>query len=403
MNRRCIHCDAVLPARGDCAACAVSRSPEVLPGFLSRSLHLDRRSGERDAPPTAAGSLERIAPPPSIPPLAAPVGMTPRAERPEGTTVIPRRRTPISLEALAPPLPAQPAPPVAPRRDTPVLDLTGPFQPSESVTSRGFVASGPELAPQPRAAPPQHLSAPERRAPPAVGPDLAAQSHAAPSEHFCAPTPREPLAGNVTAFAHELVPAASPDAAGVDAASDARERIRARLAAHLAPAQGRLPDALEEPQGLRVETEDGSASPDDEAPLKARPAQLWRRALSSAVDGALVLSVGALYLGLAQAVAGTVRLEGLVLPGLALLALVATVYATVGSLWGGRTLGQQVAGIRLVDGSGRAPAPTVALARALLGTVSAGLLGAGFWLALVDRRGQTLHDKLTSTFIVQPI
>ncbi|RYZ38766.1 MAG: RDD family protein, partial [Myxococcaceae bacterium] len=26
----------------------------------------------------------------------------------------------------------------------------------------------------------------------------------------------------------------------------------------------------------------------------------------------------------------------------------------------------------------------------------------GFWMALFDRRGQTLHDKLTSTFVVQP-
>ncbi len=27
---------------------------------------------------------------------------------------------------------------------------------------------------------------------------------------------------------------------------------------------------------------------------------------------------------------------------------------------------------------------------------------AGFWLALFDRRGQTLHDKLTQTFVVRP-
>jgi hypothetical protein len=40
--------------------------------------------------------------------------------------------------------------------------------------------------------------------------------------------------------------------------------------------------------------------------------------------------------------------------------------------------------------------------RALLSLISAGAFLGGFWLAIFDRRGQTLHDKLTRTFVVRP-
>jgi uncharacterized RDD family membrane protein YckC len=54
-----------------------------------------------------------------------------------------------------------------------------------------------------------------------------------------------------------------------------------------------------------------------------------------------------------------------------------------------------------VDDSGAAPGPARALVRAALALVSFALFLAGFWLALFDRRGQTLHDKLTRTFVVR--
>ena len=43
------------------------------------------------------------------------------------------------------------------------------------------------------------------------------------------------------------------------------------------------------------------------------------------------------------------------------------------------------------------------LIRALFSFVSFGLCLSGFWLALFDRKGQTLHDKLTRTFVVRPL
>jgi uncharacterized RDD family membrane protein YckC len=72
-------------------------------------------------------------------------------------------------------------------------------------------------------------------------------------------------------------------------------------------------------------------------------------------------------------------------------------------LMNGRTFGRLMAGIRLVDRTGLPPSPTRAVIRALLAGVSFALFLGGFWLALFDRRGQTLHDKLTSTFVVRPV
>ena len=71
-------------------------------------------------------------------------------------------------------------------------------------------------------------------------------------------------------------------------------------------------------------------------------------------------------------------------------------------LWNGRTLGRLLLGLRLVDTHGVAPAPGRAIVRAILASLSFVLFLGGFWMALFDRRGQTLHDKLTSTFVVQP-
>ena len=96
-------------------------------------------------------------------------------------------------------------------------------------------------------------------------------------------------------------------------------------------------------------------------------------------------------------------LNGVLLPVAVLGILLAVVYSTVFAfLWGGRTPGRWLFGIRLVDRRGLAPAPGHAVARALLAVVSFALCLAGFWLSLFDRRGQTLHDKLARTFVVRP-
>ncbi|WNG31417.1 RDD family protein [Cystobacter fuscus] len=154
--------------------------------------------------------------------------------------------------------------------------------------------------------------------------------------------------------------------------------------------------------------------------VHARPASLWRRLLAFGVDASAIFGVVALYLLLASSVAGVqapattltgldlfllqVRsLQSVLIPGAILLILLSLVYCAVAAfLWNGRTLGRRLLGLRLVDTRGQAPAPGRAVVRALLASVSFGFFLAGFWMALFDRRGQTLHDKLTSTYVVQP-
>jgi uncharacterized RDD family membrane protein YckC len=150
-------------------------------------------------------------------------------------------------------------------------------------------------------------------------------------------------------------------------------------------------------------------------------APLWRRVLAFAVDGATISGIAAVYLWVASTVAGASgsagRLGGLdrwaaraqalqpiIVPGVLLGVVIALAYsAAFAVLMNGRTFGRLMAGIRLVDQRGLPPSPTRAVIRALLSGVSFVLFLGGFWLALFDRRGQTLHDKLTSTFVVRPV
>ena len=343
MESRCIHCDDLLPEKGDCTRCVDGgRPPEMLPAFLGLDLQLDRRRRE----PLSAE------PPPAIAPLPTPPAMRPRRPAPPGRA--------LTLEALAPPLPVKVPGGVSVARRGADRD---------EVFLREALLGG-EL-PVPEAAPLM----------------MEASELPAPSEE----TSR---AGQTLRM--------YPEQASAEPATIA-EATASRGLAGLAEAL-RM-EALAERLGIQLQPTPAHSEEPSETSTGAspRPAELWRRALAWAVDGALVLAVGAFYLGLAHWVTGGVSLQGLLLPALGLYVLVGAVYATVGSLMGGRTLGLRLAGIRLVDDRGQAPAPTVTLARALLGAVSAALLGLGFWVALVDRRGQTLHDKLTSTFIVQAI
>jgi uncharacterized RDD family membrane protein YckC len=176
------------------------------------------------------------------------------------------------------------------------------------------------------------------------------------------------------------------------------------------------------PLGLAVEPPRALAeAPPAVREVRARPAALWRRGGALLLDAAIVLGVLALYLELALLLVRPPGLHGPQLPGLdgfvarlhavhgvlppalVLGALLGVVYSSVFAfLWGGRSPGRWLFGLRLVDRRGLAPAPGRAVARALLAVVSFGLCLAGFWLSLFDRRGQTLHDKLTRTFVVRP-
>ena len=96
-------------------------------------------------------------------------------------------------------------------------------------------------------------------------------------------------------------------------------------------------------------------------------------------------------------------IDRVLLPGVVLVCILAVAYSGLfGFLWDGCTPGRKFVGIRLVDKTGLPPRPARAMIRAILAWFSFVFFFAGFWLALFDRRGQALHDKLTSTFVVRP-
>jgi uncharacterized RDD family membrane protein YckC len=82
---------------------------------------------------------------------------------------------------------------------------------------------------------------------------------------------------------------------------------------------------------------------------------------------------------------------------LALFGILALAYSWTFGALGGRTPGLAVAGLRIASVRGGAPTPREALARAALSIASAGLGLFGFAFALLDERGQTLHDKMAGT------
>ena len=180
-----------------------------------------------------------------------------------------------------------------------------------------------------------------------------------------------------------------------------------------------LPEELETLAAPAVIVTSAPVAPAPERASDApRPAPLWRRMVAFAIDALAVALILGVYLVLAALIAGSAgpqpkltgldallarlhALQPLVLPGLLLSALVALSYcAAFAFLQGGHTLGRRWMGIRLVTRRGAPPTPGQALTRAAIACASVLFGLAGFWLALFDRDGQALHDKLTQTFVV---
>jgi uncharacterized RDD family membrane protein YckC len=97
-------------------------------------------------------------------------------------------------------------------------------------------------------------------------------------------------------------------------------------------------------------------------------------------------------------------LRPLLVPALILGVVLALGYSALFAiLLKGRTPGRRIFGIDLVDGRGMSPAPARTITRAFLSTLSFSFFLGGIWLALFDRKGQTLHDKLTATYMVRTL
>lgn len=153
--------------------------------------------------------------------------------------------------------------------------------------------------------------------------------------------------------------------------------------------------------------------------VRARPAGICRRVLAWLVDATLVLIVLAIYLRAATAILGTRRVasglkgldhyvaiihawQSILLPGVILGVVLAIAYAAAFAvLRAGATPGRSLMRIRLIDRNGSSPSPTRTIFRAVLSSVSFASFLGGIWLALFDRHRQTLHDRLTSTYVVR--
>lgn len=150
------------------------------------------------------------------------------------------------------------------------------------------------------------------------------------------------------------------------------------------------------------------------ADVMARPASTFRLLLAWTIDAALWAAVSGAYFYL-QRPKGAAALHGaeaalLWVKSLGPRALVGGAIAA--GLWllytaiftvalQGRTPGRLVAGVRLLTRRGQPPGAIRAVFRTGFAVLSVALCGAGYWLALFDRKSQTLHDKLTGTFVVR--
>lgn len=170
--------------------------------------------------------------------------------------------------------------------------------------------------------------------------------------------------------------------------------------------------ALDRRGKRRSSNENHRGSRKVEAPLECatqplNSVSLWRRLGAALLDVGLISSLVTLFLAVAIGIIAPKhmtwgqQLQLLTLPAAALAGVLGLVYTLLFSvLWGGSTLGARIVGIELVNAQGQRPTPGRALSHALLSFVSSALFMAGFWLALFDQHGQTLHDKLSQTFVV---
>ncbi|WP_239470059.1 RDD family protein [Archangium violaceum] len=412
---KCLKCGAPLPPVGECPTCAAATQPaaRAIPSLLDKEIQIDRRRPDREAPAPAPsappGMMARAPVPPGMNP-ANPQGPRPQAPAPAaprapGLPVMPPRpQAPAAQMAPAPaPRPQAPAAPAAPRAQAPAQAAAPrPSAPPQATPS--FNLPG-VAAPAPRPSAPQPVV--ESAAAPAPAPRQAS----APGLPVVPPRPQA-VAQQAVAHAPRQVAAAEEEASfsvDLDETLDESEPVTLPMGA---------PD---NPAPVRAAPVKAPALPETGVTeVHARPASLWRRLLAFTIDTGAIGGVAALYLMLASSVAGVqapqtglsgldafviqVRaLQSVLVPGAVLLLVLSLVYCAVAAfLWNGRTLGRRLLGLRLVDTHGMAPAPGRAVVRAMLASLSFGLFLAGFWMALFDRRGQTLHDKLTSTYVVQP-
>lgn len=350
-------------------------------------------------------------PPPSRAPLPLTQAVATRAPAPDSTRpgVAPRQAPPSPTEWAAHPHEDAPTSPMQAVAAAPRLTVANPMQgatlPSGAQPRVAPAPAQQQASPLPPHEELEHPTSPHRPVAPRpapVQPSFQELPQAMPS-HLVVTQPGFPNPYPASREAPVAATRASVDAppppAGPTRVLDAHPQP---AAAGASPSFGELP-AFERAAPATEPAE--SVDEAREGDVIAAPASLWRRTFAWMFDLTVIAVVVAGFFGSALAVIGRPSpslLLAVAGPALGVVGFVAFVYTTLFAfLWRGRTPGRRVLGIHLVDASGHAPRAGRALVRAVLSLASFGLFLSGFWLALFDRRGQTLHDKLTSTFVVR--
>jgi uncharacterized RDD family membrane protein YckC len=144
----------------------------------------------------------------------------------------------------------------------------------------------------------------------------------------------------------------------------------------------------------------GGARPPRSQPRRAAGAR--GRARAAAVDGLIFGLISALVVYFAGRAA---RVDIAALASswpelVSYLALLALFYAGYFTGTTGQTPGKLVAGLRVVDATGRPPRYLRAMARAFVGLLGTGLLGLGLLPMAFDPAARALHDRLFRTRVV---
>lgn len=340
-------------------------------------------------PRTAAPPPPQQQPRPPAPPQARPPARPP-APIPESTNVLPPRAPSSDQVRTIPPSPAEWARMRGP--EAPLPQVTAGV-PSQGASIPPGQSSTPNRAQPMHAAPPAraHADVPERPTEPARAP--------VPPP---AASPQRPVGPSYHSLPSVLPPEMLVTQPGMPGPFADKKRAPPRPMVTPEPMPAASAPAPSGPASLA----EFAALADNRGQVLATPASLWRRVAAWLVDVALLaFVVTAMLVGAAQVIAGGLtlaKLPAIFVPAALLAALLSFVYASLFAfVWGGRSPGRRVLGLHLVDDTGHAPSPARALFRGVLSLVSFGLFLSGFWMALFDRRGQTLHDKLSSTFVVQ--
>ncbi len=422
---------AAAPRASSTAASAAASSAATVPVPALRAAVPDpfRFAESAEMAPSPHDAPTRIAPLPSAPPaprsppppprvgFAAPApgpAQKPTSQEPTLDEPLPLDFSPRAVPKSAPVV--QPPPrslseelfdtepqPLAESAEPPT-DIGARRSPTFDPLPRPPAGSGRTFAPAPQPTAPMAPApvAPEAKPPPRPGSPFVAQL----------PLRRTGEVPRVNAGSQPPAPVAS--AALAQAATTVPSPVARPEPTRPEPT---LPDRVR-PEPVRSEAVRSAAVKSEE--IHFQRAALWRRLVAGTVDTALLVLLSGAYLAVAARAAGIrpgpAPSGGLdllahllqawapvLLPGAAVALALGVAYAAIfGMLLGGRSPGRFLAGIRLVDGSGAPPGPVRAVVRAVLSVGSLALLCAGFWLSLFDRRGQTLHDKLSGTFVVQP-